>query len=205
MATTDPLEVGVHQPLSEKGQLELLNLHLKLSVNNAELNNTALPFASYFAQYEKQCVQLSTNTIGKLKHRHIVLALDLILTESKATCLQRLANESAAIWQKSAHEPGDLAEEWLAFTAKHLLLMSISEWQAAEQFQDYARRYFEEGTNYHEKIKLPQSFHFRSLEKICGMNIRWTSVISEHLELDSNDTRVAVFHSVSMLRYLVAA
>ena len=78
--------------------------------------------------------------------------------------------------------------------------MSVSEWRDDEEFKDFARRYFDQGKQYQEKVKLPRTFHLRSLKRISGMSIRWTSVLSEHLELEDDDRTIAVFHQISMLR-----
>ena len=48
-------------------------------------------------------------------------------------------------------------------------------------------------------VKLPQSFTAMHLEKIAGIEIRWTSNLADHLLLRDDDTKLLLFHQVSIL------
>ena len=50
-----------------------------------------------------------------------------------------------------------------------------------------------------ETVKLPQSFTAANLEKIGGVEIRWTSNLADHLLLTDDDTKLMLFHQVSIL------
>ena len=47
--------------------------------------------------------------------------------------------------------------------------------------------------------KLPQSFTAEYLEKIAGINVRWTNNLADHLLLTDDDTKLLFFHHVSAL------
>ena len=48
-------------------------------------------------------------------------------------------------------------------------------------------------------VKLPQSFTAAHLEKIGGIEIRWTNNLADHLLLRDDDTKLMLFHQVSVL------
>jgi hypothetical protein len=50
-------------------------------------------------------------------------------------------------------------------------------------------------------IKLEKIFNARNLERIGGIKIIWTSNLADHLSMKDDDTRVAIFHHASFLKY----
>lgn len=54
---------------------------------------------------------------------------------------------------------------------------------------------------YADTVKLPQSFTAANLEKIAGIQVRWTSNLNHHLLLRDDDTKVMLFHHVSALQF----
>jgi hypothetical protein len=53
----------------------------------------------------------------------------------------------------------------------------------------------------HELIKLEKSFNALNLERIAGIEIRWTDNLADHLRMMDDDKAVAIFHHVSFLEY----
>ncbi|KAL8969928.1 MAG: hypothetical protein Q9197_004090 [Variospora fuerteventurae] len=51
-----------------------------------------------------------------------------------------------------------------------------------------------------DSVKLPQSFTAAHLEKIGGIQIRWTHNLADHLLLRDDDTRLMLYHHVSVLQ-----
>ena len=49
-------------------------------------------------------------------------------------------------------------------------------------------------------VRLPHSFTAESIERIAGIEIRWTSNLANHLLLHDDDTKLFLFHDVSILR-----
>ena len=50
-----------------------------------------------------------------------------------------------------------------------------------------------------EMVKLPQSFTAAHLEQIGGIEVIWTSNLADHLLLKDDDTKLMLFHQVSIL------
>jgi hypothetical protein len=53
----------------------------------------------------------------------------------------------------------------------------------------------------HERIKLEKSFNALNLQRIAGIQIRWTDNLADHLRMMDDDKAVAVFHHASFLEY----
>ncbi|KAL8947280.1 MAG: hypothetical protein Q9222_006417 [Ikaeria aurantiellina] len=51
-------------------------------------------------------------------------------------------------------------------------------------------------------VKLPQSFTAANLERIGGIQIRWTDNLADHLLLRDDDTKLMLFHHVSALELI---
>jgi serine/threonine protein kinase len=52
-----------------------------------------------------------------------------------------------------------------------------------------------------ENIKLEKTFNARNLERIAGIEIRWTGNLADHLKMRDDDTAVEIFHCASSLKY----
>jgi hypothetical protein len=53
----------------------------------------------------------------------------------------------------------------------------------------------------HERMKLEKSFNTLSLQRMAGIEIRWTDNLADHLRMMGDDKAVAVFHHSSFLEY----
>jgi hypothetical protein len=52
-----------------------------------------------------------------------------------------------------------------------------------------------------ENVKLEKIFNARNLERIAGIEIRWTSNLVDHLRMRNDDTAVEIFHYASFLMF----
>jgi hypothetical protein len=52
-----------------------------------------------------------------------------------------------------------------------------------------------------ESVKLEKIFNAQNLERIAGVEIRWTSNLADHLRMRDDDSAVEVFHHASFLRF----
>lgn len=190
----DFLDVGVHQPLSPEARVQLLNEHLRQKVGLQDVNASNSPFQAYFLQYERQCVQLSINDLGKLRHRHLARAVDLALSSTRHHAVESLGVEAGNLPNGPPPDAQVFAQDWLCFAARTILLIDICEWEQDIHWEDFLMRTFAQSTLKVERLRLPHSFHVRSLEKICGMKVRWTDVLSNHLLLENDDSRICIFH-----------
>ena len=55
-------------------------------------------------------------------------------------------------------------------------------------------------TSMKEQVKLEKIFNARNLERIAGVEIRWTTNFADHLRMRDDDTAVEIFHCASFLR-----
>lgn len=61
-------------------------------------------------------------------------------------------------------------------------------------------RIFSINTSLENRVKLPQTFTAAHLEQIGGIEIVWTSNLADHLLLKEDDTKLMLFHQVSVLQ-----
>lgn len=52
-----------------------------------------------------------------------------------------------------------------------------------------------------ETVKLERIFNARNIERIAGIEVRWTSNLADHLRMRDDDTAVEVFHYASFLNF----
>lgn len=52
-----------------------------------------------------------------------------------------------------------------------------------------------------DNVKLEKMFNARNLERIAGIEIRWTSNLADHLRMRDEDSAVEIFHYASFLRF----
>lgn len=58
---------------------------------------------------------------------------------------------------------------------------------------------FSQRYNLTDLVKLPQAFIAAHLERISGIKVIWTSILADHLLLKDDDTKLMLFHQVSIL------
>ncbi|KAL9607321.1 MAG: hypothetical protein Q9167_007755 [Letrouitia subvulpina] len=194
------------------------NLNLGLE----EVQQTDGGFESYFAQYSNLCnlAVLRNRQIGLLTHgqlletisqlrnpawpretTHIIVAL--VIKESQTNVdkefAETLIDLAASVWSSIAigKFPGDISYDEPIEWRQGALFTRPSDPEFSgsligKQFPDHL------ATN--EVVKLPQSFTAAYLEKVGGIQIRWTNNLADHLRLRDDDTKLMLFHQVSALR-----
>lgn len=107
-----------------------------------------------------------------------------------------LLDLAAALWSMLAigHFPGDISYD------------EPIEWENGCLFRSSPAKYsilknhFSSKSVSKDVVKLTQTFTAAHLEKIGGIEIRWTDNLADHLLLRDDDTKVMLFHQVSVLR-----
>jgi hypothetical protein len=56
-------------------------------------------------------------------------------------------------------------------------------------------------TSMKERVRLEKGFNARNLNRIAGIEVRWTSNLADHLRMRDDDTAVEIFHYASFLRF----
>jgi hypothetical protein len=195
-AERDELAISIHKPVPMEGWKRIINDCWKQGLDDQQFRERHTKYSAYFQQYERQCQQCPIDQLGQLRHSDILEASILILTETKSLSVQalkyQLSTFSAPFIQPSC--PDDFVQEWIRFTARSLLLVDVSNWPDNEKLAAFLKNQLAAQPTQFDKVKLPQSFHLRNLDKIAGLKVRWTNIISEHLSLEKDDTQVAIFH-----------
>ena len=67
--------------------------------------------------------------------------------------------------------------------------------------KDLVNKEFVHQTAMKDAVKLEKIFNARNLERIAGLEVRWTSNLADHLRMRDDDTAVEIFHYASFLRF----
>ena len=176
------------------------------------------PFEAFFARYATLC-SLATNThraIGNITHWQLASVIKL-LRDPGGAWLNRLHlvdqvfNSPLFTWDDSmvgkclAPTLVDLAVDvWsMLSVAKFPGDISYDEpiqWEDHMSLIDLSRQCFPLVPECQDMVKLPQTFTAAHLEKIGGIQVIWTSNLADHLLLKEDDTKLMLFHQVSILK-----
>ena len=201
MASRTNLSINIHKHLSDDARKEIIRKYWRSSLSEKDLHDTFHNYDFYFDNYERLCQQCSVNDLGMLRHCDILDAFDRILLHSRAECALQL-KDLVLTYAAPFNAPKDIddfVKEWIRFTVESLLLVDVSAWSSTQTFQDFLQKQQFCVSTQDEEGYLPRKFHARNLNKIGGIQIRWTNLLSEHLMLEPDNTQVAIFHQVNAL------
>ena len=174
-------------------------------------------YESFFSRYSQLC-RLAVNKdreVEKLTHWHLVEVVALLKNHDSTR-----GDVVAMVMQDQvvAHSQS-LARTLVDLAAGLWLMLSISMypgdisydepiiWRDYEKLRDdqYCNqapinKSFSHLYNLTDLVKLPQSFTAAHLEKIGGIQVIWTSNLADHLLLKDDDTKLMLFHQVSILQ-----
>jgi hypothetical protein len=165
---------------------------------------------SYFRYYQQQCeLARHGNECSSRTHRDIINIVQLF-REKMAT-----REDIKLILKGRVHEPerDDIEEEisnlidlavrlWLMVNVGDFrrILMPGRSFQWTEGcLRDFMMLKFSQQKVLTEHVKLEKLFNAYNLRRIAGIEIVWTSNLSDHLRMQDDDTRVAVFHHAFFL------
>ncbi|KAL9102264.1 MAG: hypothetical protein Q9163_002574 [Psora crenata] len=193
---------------------------LKLDVLSVQATDNA--YQAFFSRYHVLCF-LSANKspeIENITHMEFLQAVHSLKTlasrESSVALLQRnalpriisedlagtLTDMAASTWLMLSigKFPGDISyDEPLPWDTGLPLSVLPKDREAPGVPDSLIKRTFPPEPTSKDVVKLPQSFTAANLEKIGGIEIRWTSNLADHLLLRDDDTKLMLFHQVSIL------
>lgn len=199
-------------------RVSFVNTIFDLELNPDELHFPENPFEAFFARYATLCsLAANTNrTIGNITHWQLASVIKLLRDPGGAwrTRLQLVDdvyNSSVFTWDDSMVGRGlaptliDLAvDAWsMLSVAKFAGDISYDEpiyWEDDSNLPHLVRQCFPLVPESQDIVKLPQTFTAAHLEKIGGIQVIWTSNLADHLLLKEDDTKLMLFHQVSILR-----
>ena len=193
---------------------DLLPFELHLSAIQATDN----AYESFFTRYALLC-KLAANKdreVERVTHWHLVEVIALLKdrgsTREKvaATVMQdpaiahseslarTLVDLAAGLWLmlSISKYPGDISyDEPIVWKDHERLAEEQHELDKGPINRTFCHRY-----NSTDLVKLPQAFTAAHLERIGGMKVIWTSNLADHLLLKDDDTKIMLFHHVSILQ-----
>jgi hypothetical protein len=200
-------------PPSPEIQQAILNaiFNLENHPKNVELQSTS---DSYFCYYKKT-VEKSRAQNNCKTHGEVANLVGLL----KSTSATRTSVESALRIQLGVDGEGhnETIDDLINLAVRLLLMLSTGgflsygrsitvsgetrlSWKEGT-VQDLVNTQFIPQKTMRENVKLERIFNARNLERIAGIEIRWTSNLADHLVMRDDDTAVEVFHYASFLRF----
>lgn len=193
---------------------DLLPFELHFSAVQATDN----AFESFFTRYAFLC-KLAANkdrAVERVTHWHLVETIALLKNhgstreEVAATVMQdpgiaqseslarTLVDLAAGLWLmlSISKYPGDISYDEPILWKDHERLME----EQHELSKGPINKAFSHRYNSTDLVKLPQAFTAAHLEQIGGMKVEWTSNLADHLLLKDDDTKLMLFHQVSILQ-----
>ena len=187
-------------------------------LHTSNLQATDNAYESYFNRYSFLC-RLSANKdreVEKITHWHLIeiIALlkahdwtrgefvDIVMQDPIVGHSQSLARTlvdlAAGLWLMLSISmyPGDISYDEPIMWRDYEKLMD----QEYDLNQGPIKRSFSHHYNSTDSVKLPQAFTAAHLELIGGITVIWTSNLADHLLLKDDDTKLMLFHQVSILQ-----
>lgn len=197
-----------------------LNRIFDIQLDPLEIEPTDNGFESFFTRYALLC-RLAVNAnreIETFSHWQLTEVINYMKKsrECREGFLKEITTNEAFMWEGELRER-HVAETLLDLAAGLWSMLSIGRfpgdisydepifWADSRAFdipghpdalieQQFSTRYESE-----EFVKLPQSFTAAHLEQIGGIEVIWTSNLADHLLLKDDDTKLMLFHQVSIL------
>lgn len=176
------------------------------------------PFEAFFSRYTTLC-SLAANTnraIVNITHWQLASVIKLLRDPGQASrnrlqLIDQVLNNPFFNWDDSmigehlAPTLIDLAVDvWsMLSVAKFPGDISYDEpihWEDNVTLTELVRKCFPLVPESQDIVKLPQTFTAAHLEKIGGIQVIWTSNLADHLLLKEDDTKLMLFHQVSILK-----
>ena len=195
-----------------------INTIFDLNLDLTGLQSWDNGFEAFFSRYATLCSLAANTNRGIVNVSHWQLASVIrLLRDREVACRKRselidlLLNDPSLYWANStlgeylAPNLIDLAVDvWSMLSiAKFPGDISYDEpipWENDVTLVDLVRQCFNPKPESQDIVKMPQAFTAAHLEKIGGIQVVWTSNLADHLLLKEDDTKLMLFHQVSILR-----
>ncbi len=175
-------------------------------------------YESFFTRYCLIC-RLAANKnreIEKISHWHLVEIIALLkdhdstrgelvdivmqnpVVEHSQSLARTLVDLAAGLWLMLSISmyPGDISYDEPIIWRDYEKLKD----QEYDLNQGPIKKSFSHHYNSTDSVKLPQAFTLANLQKIAGIQVIWTSNLADHLLLKDDDTKLMLFHQLSILQ-----
>lgn len=170
-------------------------------------------YEPFFAHYAHQCsLALLNGGHHVFARRHQDLTQIVGMFKDRLNRQGIFDNLQARLRVANAKSDDDTINGTIDLAARVFTMMNVGELPHATtgssilnwpdgSIRNFLERYFSEPqVLLDEPIKLKKLFNARNLERIGGIQIKWTSNLAEHLCMVDDDEKVAVFHHAAFLR-----
>ena len=216
----------VHSPVL---RCQLLSILFDVDLNLSAIQAIDHAYDSFFKRYHALCTLASNKTpevegithhkllrvIHHLKEperkrREVILHLqndpEFLYSAELAPTVVDLA-ASAWLMLTIGEFPGEISYDepiiWQASSVLHSAhprpIASVDNIRGSAPSPSVLHYHFPPTHSTKDLVKLPQSFTADHLEKIAGIEIRWTNNLADHLLLRDDDTKLLLFHQASIL------
>ena len=203
------------QPL-QSWYLRLYFLYRVFGFDSSPAEGTDDAFESYFNRYAILC-KMAANKVRAIENvNHWQMANIVTLLHVPSLTKEQVLEQCLVLIKGT-----DERMEWNSFdvgvilvdVAVHLwLMLSIGRfpgdisydepilWDLGESQDALLKRHFSSKHQSDDFVKLPQTFTAAHLEQIAGIEVVWTNNLADHLLLKDDDTKLMLFHQVSILQ-----
>ena len=187
---------SLHHPLPLQARYQILRASWNLRLDEDQFQVVASRYQAYFRHYEAYCDQCPFTGLGELTHEDVLFTVNEIKTNTREGCEKSLTRRLSDLI-KAGH--GSIVEDCIKFVGESLILLDLSSWRASETIKDFVNVQFIQPSMQKESLRLPRSFNARTMARVAGFKIRWTSDLSKHLAMSDNDEEISVFHHATHL------
>lgn len=207
--------------LSQQLQSPTLRCFFLNTIFNLELDPISVQsrddaFEAFFSRYSLLC-NLAANTnraIESITHwqfAEIVILVKDYPSDTRHKVISRIPGSQQFDWEQHGWD-SHLAATVLDLAARVWSMLSIGRfsgdvsydepifWEDKESLGEVIRKYLPSKSESQDMVKLPQTFTAAHLEQIGGIEVIWTSDLADHLLLKDDDTKLMLFHQVSILQ-----
>lgn len=198
-------------PLSRKSKHEILSSAFNL--DPAAVEELAATSQSYFSYYQKCLESCQANNLINTHQDVVKLLGTLTAVATKADIEDQFRK---MLRDDEMDEADEILEEAIDLATRLLLMVPTGGYSAAGRsitlsggtkfnwksgtIGQLVGREFIGQNNMKQSVRLERIFNARNLERIGGVEIRWTNNLADHLRMRDDDKAVEIFHHATFLR-----
>lgn len=213
----NPLSADLRQlPLPLNSRLAIMKSFWGSAVTLSEYEQQSKYTDSYFRYYEEQCrAMLCDGGDGDsaLIRTHADIALIVQLFKDRRHARESIEDILRQKLPQELHSGGPKVKNAIDFASRLWLMVHVGTftrglipgqtaiaWKTGS-LHNLIDTHFSFQQTLRAPVKLEKTFTARNIERIAGIKIIWTDNLADHLRMRDDDTRVALFHHVSLLEY----
>ncbi len=213
MVLLDSLDSSVQlSPISLDTKCEILKHLWGLDVYPGQFYDSDLDFDVYFRHYSEQCSDAlydGGRHISIRTHRDIISIAQAMKMGQPRTAIKDTLGPKLS-QPKPANED-EVLDGSIDLVARLLLMIEFGYLQYGftgrrqilwrnDSVQEFLKDHFQVPQNLgEENVKLEKIFNAGNLGRIAGIEIEWTKNLADHLRLEDDDRKVAIFYHASFL------